>query len=84
MGPALVAGTITLGLMNQVSNAFGRVTQSFQFLVSSWSTIVELLSVQKRLRAFEATLEGAPLPEIDQHYLEREAQGLPPEEQPAS
>lgn len=73
MGPALVAGTITLGLMNQISNAFGRVTASFQFLVSSWSTIVELLSVRKRLRAFEATLEGAPLPEIDRRYLEREA-----------
>lgn len=75
MGPALVAGTITLGLMNQVSNAFGRVTGSFQFLVSSWSTIVELLSVQKRLRAFEATLEGEPLPDIDQRYLERRAAG---------
>jgi len=72
MGPALVAGTITLGLMNQVSNAFGRVTGSFQFLVSSWSTIVELLSVHKRLRAFEATLDGEPLPEIDKRYLERQ------------
>lgn len=75
MGPALVAGTITLGLMNQVSNAFGRVTGSFQFLVSSWSTIVELLSVQKRLRAFEATLQGEELPEIDRRYLERRASG---------
>jgi len=78
MGPALVAGTITLGLMNQVSNAFGRVTGSFQFLVSSWSTIVELLSVQKRLRAFEATLEGEALPEIDQRYLDRRASGDAP------
>ena len=75
MGPALVAGTITLGLMNQVSNAFGRVTNSFQFLVSSWSTIVELLSVHKRLRAFEATLHGEELPEIDRDYLERQAEG---------
>lgn len=82
MGPALVAGTITLGLMNQVSNAFGRVTNSFQFLVSSWSTIVELLSVQKRLRAFEATLDGEPLPDIDRHYLEREAKGVQPQDQP--
>jgi peptide/bleomycin uptake transporter len=71
LGPSLVAGTITFGLLNQVSNAFGRVTNSFQFLLNSWSTIVELLSVHKRLRAFEATLEGAPLPDIDQRYLER-------------
>ncbi len=84
MGPALVAGTITLGLMNQVSNAFGRVTNSFQFLVSSWSTIVELLSVHKRLRAFEATLDGEALPELDQRYLERERAGVAPHEQPAS
>jgi len=83
MGPALVAGTITLGLMNQVSNAFGRVTGSFQFLVSSWSTIVELLSVRKRLRAFEATLHGEALPEIDQDYLEAEAAGVKPSDQPA-
>lgn len=73
MGPALVAGTITLGLMNQVSNAFGRVTSSFQFLVSSWSTIVELLSVRKRLKAFEATLHGEELPNIDQEFLATKA-----------
>lgn len=84
MGPALVAGTITLGLMNQVSNAFGRVTNSFQFLVNSWSTIVELLSVRKRLRAFEATLHGEPLPEIDRRYMEREQAGVDPEDQPAA
>lgn len=84
MGPGLVAGTITLGVMTQISNAFGRVTNSFQFLVNSWSTIVELLSVHKRLRAFEATLNGEELPEIDRRYLEREAAGLDPEDQPAT
>ncbi len=47
--------------------------QSFQYLVNSWPTIVELSSIHKRLRAFEATLEGEPLPEIDKHYLERAA-----------
>ncbi|TIQ14722.1 SbmA/BacA-like family transporter, partial [Mesorhizobium sp.] len=56
----------------------------FQYLVNSWSTIVELLSVHKRLRAFEATIHGEPLPDIDQHYLEREQAGLRPEDQPVS
>jgi peptide/bleomycin uptake transporter len=79
-----VAGTITLGLLNQISYAFSQVTGSFQFLVNSWPTIVELLSVHKRLRAFEATLEGAPLPDIDRHYLERKQAGMRPEDQPAS
>lgn len=73
MAPSIVAGTITLGLLNQISYAFSQVTTSFQYLVNSWPTIVELLSVYKRLRAFEATLVGGPLPEIDQDYLELEA-----------
>lgn len=84
LGPSIVAGSITLGLLNQISYAFSQVTSSFQFLVNSWSTIVELLSVHKRLRAFEAAIYGEPLPDIDRHYLEREAAGLPPEEQPAT
>lgn len=84
LGPSIVAGSITLGLLNQISYAFSQVTSSFQFLVNSWSTIVELLSVHKRLRAFEAAIYGEPLPEIDRHYLEQEAAGLPPEEQPAT
>ena len=53
LGPTLVTGTITLGLMQQIVRAFGRVETSFQYLVNSWTTIVELISVYKRLRAFE-------------------------------
>jgi peptide/bleomycin uptake transporter len=64
LGPTVVAGAITLGVMQQIVRAFGRVEMSFQFLVRSWSTIVELISVYKRLRAFEATigtLEASPV-----------------------
>lgn len=53
MGPTIVAGAITLGIMQQVIRAFGKVEESFQFLVNSWSTIVELMSIHKRLKAFE-------------------------------
>ncbi|RAZ92726.1 peptide antibiotic transporter SbmA [Mesorhizobium hawassense] len=73
LGPSLVAHKITFGVLSQISNAFGKVTGSLQFLLTSWSTIVELQSVHKRLRAFEATLEGAPLPDIDQRYLARQS-----------
>lgn len=83
LGPSLVAHKITFGPLNQISNAFGRVTNSLQFLLNSWSTIVELQSVHKRLRAFEATLEGAPLPEIDRHYLDQKAAGLAEKDHPA-
>ena len=72
LGPSIVAHKITFGALNQISNAFGKVTNSLQFLLNSWSTIVELQSVHKRLRAFEATLEGAPLPDLDQRYLARQ------------
>lgn len=60
MSPGLLAGTITLGLMQQISNVFERVEGSFQFLVNSWSTIVELISVHKRLKAFEQAIYAAP------------------------
>ena len=53
LGPTLVTGGITLGAMQQIVRAFGRVESSFQYLVHSWTTIVELISVYKRLRAFE-------------------------------
>lgn len=54
--PSIAAGAITLGLMMQIANVFGKVRESFQYLIESWPTIIELLSIYKRLRAFESTL----------------------------
>jgi peptide/bleomycin uptake transporter len=65
LAPTIVAGKITLGAMNQILNAFTQVRTSFQYLVNSWSTIVELISIYQRLRAFEATITGQPLPSIE-------------------
>ncbi len=70
--PSIVAGKLTLGVMGQIQNVFGQVRDSFQYLVNSWTTIVELISIYKRLRAFEAAIDDEPLPDIDQRYLERE------------
>ena len=53
----IVAGGITLGFVQQITRAFGRVEGSLQYLVKSWSTIVELISVWKRLMEFEAKLK---------------------------
>lgn len=72
--PSIVAGKLTLGLLTQLNNVFDQVRGSFQYLVSSWTTIVELLSIYKRLRAFEAAIDGEPLPEIDQRYMARHDQ----------
>lgn len=69
LGPTIVAGTVTFGIIQQTVRAFGRVQASFQFLVNSWATIVELMSIYKRLAAFEAAIANEPLPDIDQDYL---------------
>ncbi|ODN69354.1 peptide antibiotic transporter SbmA [Methylobrevis pamukkalensis] len=65
LGPSIIAGTITLGIMQQIARAFGRVSQSFQFLVRSWVTIVELISIYKRLKAFEDAMRDRPLDAIE-------------------
>ena len=57
MGPTIVAGVITLGVLQQILRAFDRVETSFQFLVNSWSIIVELISIYKRLKAFESQIK---------------------------
>ncbi|MBR1151144.1 peptide antibiotic transporter SbmA [Bradyrhizobium sp. JYMT SZCCT0428] len=65
LAPTIIAGKLTLGPLQQILNAFTQVRNSFQILINSWTTIVDLLSVYKRLRAFEATIVGAPLPDIE-------------------
>jgi len=65
LAPTIIAGKITLGAMNQILNAFTQVRTSFQYLVNSWSTIVELISIYQRLRGFEAKIHGEPLPSIE-------------------
>lgn len=50
------AKSMGMGYIQQATGAFGRVTESFQYLLTSWSTIVDLISIYKRLLAFEATL----------------------------
>jgi peptide/bleomycin uptake transporter len=71
LAPSIVAGGMTLGVMQQVIRAFGRVEGSFQYLVQSWTTIVSLISVYKRLRAFEATLRDEPLDGIEAEAVVR-------------
>jgi peptide/bleomycin uptake transporter len=63
MGPTIVAGAITFGLFRQITNAFEQVESSFQYLVNSWSTIVELISIYKRLRLFEANIKTSGMSE---------------------
>ena len=58
LAPAIVAGAVTLGVMQQIIRAFGRVEGSMQYLLKAWPTIIELMSVYKRLREFEKQIES--------------------------
>jgi peptide/bleomycin uptake transporter len=58
LGPAVVTGAITFGMWRQIANVFDKVENSFQYLVNSWTEIVELISVYKRLRAFERQIDS--------------------------
>lgn len=58
LAPAIVAGVMTLGVMQQIIRAFGRVEGSLQYLFKAWPTIIELASVYKRLMEFEAQIEA--------------------------
>jgi len=58
LAPAIVAGVMTLGVMQQIIRAFGRVEGSLQYLFKAWPTIIELASVYKRLMEFEAQIES--------------------------
>ncbi len=64
--PTIAAGAITFGILQQILTAFSQVSNSFQYLVNTWTTIVELLSIYKRLASFEAAIDHRPLPIIDQ------------------
>ena len=61
LAPAIVAGVVTLGVMQQIVRAFGRVEGSMQYLLKAWPTIIELASVYKRLREFETKINQEDL-----------------------
>ena len=50
--------------VTQITNVFGQVRGSFQYLISSWTTLVELMSIYKRLRSFERELDDKDLQEV--------------------
>ena len=67
LAPAIVAGVMTLGVMQQIIRAFGRVEGSLQYLFRAWPTIIELASVYKRLREFEKRIQIS----IDEGFEEK-------------
>ncbi len=72
--PTLVVAKITFGVFQQIRQAFGQVTDSFQYIYRIWPTVIELISIRKRLVAFEAAIDGKALPDIDEEYLAEHGQ----------
>ena len=64
LAPAIVAGAVTLGVMQQIIRAFGRVEGSMQYLLKAWPYIIELASVYKRLREFERQIDSMTESEV--------------------
>jgi len=56
MAPSLFSGVITLGVITQTGNAFGKVNDGFSFFIDRWTDITKFLSVIKRLKEFESQL----------------------------
>jgi peptide/bleomycin uptake transporter len=57
VGGGLFTKLITLGIVVQVSNAFGKVHEGLAFFLFRFTMITELRSIWKRLSEFEANLE---------------------------
>ena len=59
LAPTIVTGAITLGFVQQIIRAFGRVEGSLQYLVKSLANYYRTcISVYKRLREFEDKLKS--------------------------
>ncbi|WP_267523879.1 putative transporter [Campylobacter sp. MG1] len=53
VGENLFLGTLSLGVLIQINNAFSNVRASFSVLTQNWTTITELRSIFIRLSEFE-------------------------------
>lgn len=65
LAPTIVSGAITLGVFTQINQAFNKVEESFKFFANAWTTIIDLISIYKRLIAFESIIyadENADMP----------------------
>ena len=57
MGSSLMAGMASLGLVIQVSGAFGEVRSSLAVFIDNWTRVTKLRSIWLRLHEFETNLD---------------------------
>ena len=56
MAPSLFTGVVALGTVTQTGNAFGKVNDSFSYLIDNWTDVTKFMSVIKRLKEFERNI----------------------------
>lgn len=67
-GPQYFRGALTLGTLMQISSAFGTVSDSMSWFLSSYGTLANWRATVNRLREFHRAID-------DQHFLEAESPG---------
>jgi len=70
VGPSVVLGLVPLGVLIQVSNAFGKVHGSMSLFINNWTVITELRSIWKRLYEFESNINRYTK-DVDSKYLKK-------------
>ncbi|QCP51212.1 ABC transporter ATP-binding protein/permease [Trinickia violacea] len=81
--PRYFAGAFTFGVLMQIQNAFGTVSDSFSWFINSYSTLVEWRATANRLREFKRVMGATHLKEsilpatehggINLHYVDSNA-----------
>ena len=68
LAPYYFAGTITLGIMMQVSGAFDRVQTALSFIINSYSSIAQYVASIQRLSTFEAAIADEKKQARDENF----------------
>lgn len=55
--PVIFNVVVTFGLIQEIARDFEKVESNFQFVVNSWITVIEFISVCKRLKQFEKEIK---------------------------
>ncbi len=66
VAPQFFAGTFTLGIIMQINNAFGTVSDSMSWFINSYGTLASWRATVNRLREFRRTIDN-------QHFAEAES-----------
>ena len=78
--PKYFAGAFTMGVLMQIQNAFGTVSDSFSWFINSYSSLVDWRATVNRLREFKRVVHASHLKEatspatahggINLHYVD--------------